>query len=93
MELVEANRAAVISNDAFLEAAEEGYKVGLKNLLEVLTARTNRFQARRNLAESLHNVVLSRLRLEAAVGQLNGDSLSEFERVLSNPSNPLIPSM
>lgn len=86
MELVEANRAAVLSNDAFLEAAEEGYKVGLKNLLEVLTARTNRFQARRNLAESLHNVVLSRLRLEAAAGQLTAESLSNFDAVLSDPT-------
>lgn len=93
MELVEANRAAVISNDAFLEAAEEGYKVGLKNLLEVLTARTNRFQARRNLAESLHNVVLSRLRLEAAAGQLTAESLSNFDAVLSDPSDSLMQSL
>lgn len=85
MELVTANRAAVQSNDAFLEAAEEGYKVGLKNLLEVLTARTNMFQARRNLAESLHNVVLARLKLEAAAGTLNSDHLDKYDSVLSNP--------
>ena len=93
MELVQANRAAVKSNDAFLEAAEEGYKVGLKNLLEVLTARTNRFQARRNLAESLHNVVLSRLKLEAAVGQLNAQSLDEFDQLLSDPTNAVLQSL
>lgn len=93
MELVQANRAAVKSNDAFLEAAEEGYKVGLKNLLEVLTARTNRFQARRNLAESLHNVVLSRLKLEAAVGQLNAQSLVEFDQLLSDPTSSVLQSL
>ncbi|MBD3612467.1 MAG: TolC family protein, partial [Hydrogenovibrio crunogenus] len=93
MELVMANRAAVLSNDAFLEAAEEGYKVGLKNLLEVLTARTNMFQARRNLAESLHNVVLSRLKLEATVGRLTADKLVQFDKVLSNPTNEKMPKL
>ncbi|MBD3821411.1 MAG: TolC family protein, partial [Thiotrichales bacterium] len=84
-ELVAANRAAVKSNDAFLEAAEEGYKVGLKDLLEVLTARTNKFQARRNLAQSLQNVVLSRLKLEAAVGTLDADKLQRYDSILSDP--------
>jgi len=93
MELVMANRAAVQSNDAFLEAAEEGYKVGLKNLLEVLTARTNMFQARRNLAESLHNVVLSRLKLEAIVGRLTADKLVQFDTVLSNPTHEKMPKL
>lgn len=85
VELVAANRAAVKSNDAFLEAAEEGYKVGLKDLLEVLTARTNKFQARRNLAQSLQNVVLSRLKLEAAVGTLNAEKLQKYDSILSDP--------
>lgn len=85
VELVAANRAAVKSNDAFLEAAEEGYKVGLKDLLEVLTARTNKFQARRNLAQSLQNVVLSRLKLEAAVGTLDADKLQRYDSILSDP--------
>lgn len=93
MELVIANKAAVQSNDAFLEAAEEGYKVGLKNLLEVLTARTNMFQARRNLAESLHNVVLSRLKLEATTGSLTSQKLSAYDEVLSNPTNEKIQKM
>lgn len=89
--LIDANRAAVSSNDAFLEAAEEGYKVGLKDLLEVLTARTNKFQARRNLASSLHNVVLSRLKLEAAIGQLNAEKLEAYDAVLSDPVDDLTP--
>ncbi|WP_235585262.1 TolC family outer membrane protein [Thiomicrospira sp. XS5] len=92
-ELVTANRAAVQSNDAFLEAAEEGYKVGLRNLLEVLTARTNMFQARRNLAESLHNVVLSRLKLEAAAGSLTSDKLEKYDQVLSNPTDEKMPKL
>ncbi|MGC9385310.1 MAG: TolC family outer membrane protein [Hydrogenovibrio sp.] len=93
LELVTANRAAVQSNDAFLEAAEEGYKVGLKSLLEVLTARTNMFQARRNLAESLHNVVLSRLKLEAVAGSLTPEKLQGYDEILTNPSQEPMPKL
>ena len=84
-ELVSANRAAVKSNEAFLETAEESYKVGLKDLLDVLTARANKYQALRNLTLSLHNLVLSKLRLAQATGSLNVDKLNEIEVLLSNP--------
>ena len=85
--LVDALREAVKSNDAFLEAAEEGYKVGLKNLLEVLTARTNKFKARRDLTDALHKVILSGLSLEVAAGSLNADKLVSYDAILSEPTH------
>lgn len=85
MALVSALREAVKSNDAFLEAAEEGYKVGLKNLLEVLTARTNKFKARRDLTDAMHKVILARLQLEATVGKLNEAQLAKINTLLTNP--------
>jgi len=87
MSLVSALREAVKSNDAFLEAAEEGYKVGLKNLLEVLTARTNKFKARRDLTDAIHKLILARLQLEATVGQLNEAQLKKFNALLTDPSD------
>lgn len=87
LSLVDALREAVKSNDAFLEAAEEGYKVGLKNLLEVLTARTNKFKARRDLKEALHNVILARLKLEVAAGSLNEEKLMKYDAILTDPVN------
>lgn len=83
--LVDALREAVKSNDAFLEAAEEGNRVGLKSLLEVLSARTNKFKAHRNLTESLHGVILSSLKLEAAVGDLTVEDLMKYNVLLSSP--------
>ena len=80
--LISALREAVKSNDAFLEAAEEGYKVGLKDLLEVLSARANQVQARKNLIEAMHNQILNYLRLEAALGDLNMDDLARFNALL-----------
>jgi len=81
--LVAALREAVKSNSSFLEAAEEGYKVGLKNLLEVLTARTNLFNAQRNLIEAMHNQVLNRLNLEATVGDLTSEDLLQYDALLT----------
>lgn len=83
--LIAALREAVNSGSAFLEAAEESYKVGLKSLLEVLTARSNYFSARRNLVEALHNQVVNRLKLEATVGDLQADDLQTYDALLSAP--------
>lgn len=81
--LISALREAVKSNDAFLEAAEEGFKVGLKDLLEVFSARSNQVNARKNLIEALHNQVLNKLRLEATLGDLTEQDLMEFDQLLT----------
>lgn len=80
--LILALKEAVKSNDAFLESAEEGYKVGLKSLLEVLTARTNQTNAHKNLIEALHNQVINRLKLEASLGSLTVEDIQVFEPLL-----------
>jgi len=81
--LVAALREAVKSNSSFLEAAEEGYKVGLRNLLEVLTARSNLYNAQRNLMEAMHNQVLNRLNLEATVGDLTAEDLLQYDALMT----------
>lgn len=83
--LISALREAVKSNDAFLEAAEEGYQVGLKSLLEVLTARSNQYAARKNLVAAIHNQVLNNLRLESSLGDLTTDDLMVFDKLLQEP--------
>ncbi len=83
--LISALREAVKSNDAFLEAAQEGYQVGLKSLLEVLTARSNQYAARKNLVAAIHNQVLNNLRLESSLGDLTTDDLMVFDKLLQEP--------
>ncbi len=83
--LISALREAVKSNDAFLEAAEEGYRVGLKSLLEVLTARANQYSARKNLVAAIHNQVLTSLTLESTLGDLTTDDLMLFDKLLQEP--------
>jgi outer membrane protein len=80
--LLAALQEAVKSNDAFLEAAEEGYHVGLMSLLDVFSARANQTVARKNLIEAMHNQVLNRLRLESILGDLTMDDLLTFDHLL-----------
>ncbi len=84
--LVKALQEAVKSNDAFLESAEEGYRVGLKSMLEVLTARTNQTQAQKDLIEAVHNQVINKLKLEASIGDLTVDDILQFEALLQAPA-------
>ncbi|GAB6034174.1 outer membrane channel protein TolC [Galenea microaerophila] len=81
--LVVALREAVKSNDAFFESAEEGYRVGTQSLLEVLTARTGQFKARRDLTSALHSLVLNQLKLKAVVGQLTPEVLAKYDALFA----------
>lgn len=80
--LINALREAVKSNDAFVESAQEGYKVGLKSMLEVLTATANQTNAHKTLIEAIHNQVLSHLTLEASIGDLTLADIERYEPLL-----------
>ncbi len=82
---VNALREAVKSNEAFLEAAEEGYRVGLRNLIDVVTARANLFNAQNNLAQAMQALVLEQLRLKQVLGQLHPDDLAQIDLLLVAP--------
>lgn len=79
---LKALRQAVTSNEAFLQAAEEGNRVGLKSLVDVLNARTLLYKAKQDLANALFDDVQNRLSLRAAQGALVRDDLASIERYL-----------
>jgi outer membrane protein len=79
---LQALRQAVVSNEAFLQAAEEGNRVGLKSLVDVLNARTLLYKAKQDLANTLFDDVQNRLSLRAAQGVLARDDLASIERYL-----------
>lgn len=84
--LVAALREAVKSGEAFLEAAEEGYRVGLRNMIDVVTARANLFDAQSNLAEALHGLLLTQLQLEGTLGDLTVEDLRDLDQLLTQPN-------
>lgn len=79
-------RHAVASNESFVAAAEEGNRVGLKELVDVLNARTQLLKAKQDLANALYDDVLNRLRLKSAQGQLSRDDLATIEAYLRDAS-------
>lgn len=79
---LQALRQAVTSNEAFLQAAEEGNRVGLKSLVDVLNARTLLYKAKQDLANALFDDVQNRLSLRAAQGVLAREDLASIERYL-----------
>lgn len=75
-------RQAVKSNQAFLAAAEEGQRVGLRELVDVLNARTALLKAKQDLANGLYDDVLTRLKLKLAQGSLQQADLAQLEAYL-----------
>jgi len=65
------------------QAAQEGYKVGLRTIVERLDAEERVVSARRNLARSKAQFLISRLQLAASVGRLNETAIEKENRLLA----------
>ena len=61
----------IISRESALEATKEGYKVGTRNIVEVLDAERNYFTALRDYAIARFDFVESNLRLRRITGTLS----------------------
>ncbi len=72
---VRALEAALVSTESQLSSTRLGQEVGVRTQVDVLNAQQLLFSARRDLAQSKYNYVLSLLRLEAAIGELTEDDL------------------
>lgn len=81
---LQALRQSVKSNESFLQAAEEGNRVGLKNLVDVLNARALLYKAKQDLANALFDDIQNRLSLKAAQGILSRQDLQELEGYLQD---------
>ena len=63
-------KQAVHSGEVALDAAQGGFKAGLRTSADVLNAHQQVFAARRDLLQARHNYILHRLKLEASCGTL-----------------------
>lgn len=75
VETVEARRQAIVSNRSALEATLSGYEVGTRNIVDVLNAERNLFNAIAEHAEARYDYVLSLLQLQQQAGVLGLDSI------------------
>jgi len=72
---VQALEAALVSTQSQLASTRLGQEVGVRTQVDVLNAQQLLFSARRDLAQSRYNYVLSLLKLEAAIGELTENDL------------------
>ncbi|MFG6157364.1 TolC family protein [Halomonas sp. 1390] len=77
---------AIESSKLFLEAAERGETLGLRDLVDVLDAKASLFDQRIKFVETLAQQVLDRLALAKAVGELGTEQLARAMQRLARLS-------
>lgn len=79
---VEAQKQAVVSATSALEATQVGYKVGTRNVVDLLQAEKNLYSAEKNLANAKYDYILANLRLALAAGTINPSDIVEINNLL-----------
>lgn len=80
---IDASRQAVASARARLDATETGHEVGARTTLDVLNAQADVLRAVRELAQAKHQVLLHRLALARAAGELSESDLRATDASLA----------
>lgn len=75
---VKARKQAIVSAESALEATQTGYKVGTRNIVEVLNAQRNLYQAQRDYANARYDYIQDLLNLKFFAGTLNEKDIDEL---------------
>ena len=68
---IKARKQAITSAQSAVEATETGYRVGTRNIVEVLDAQKNLYRAQRDYANARYDYILNLLNLKFFAGTLN----------------------
>ena len=79
---IEALNQAIASSELFLEAAERGEQLGLRDLVDVLDARASLFDQRIQYVDTIGEYALDSLALQSAVGELSSADLQAVMALL-----------
>ncbi len=79
---------AIASSELFLQAAERGEQLGLRDLVDVLDARATLYDQRIQYVNTIGRFMIDRLALKSAVGDLGSDDLAEVMSLLVSISTP-----
>ena len=79
---VTAQKQAVLSATSALEATQVGYKVGTRNVVDLLQAEKNLYSAEKNLANAKYDYILANLRLALASGTITPGDLVKINNLL-----------
>jgi outer membrane protein len=79
---VRALESAEVSAKSQLESTRLGYRVGVRINLDVLNAQTQLYNTQRDLKKARYDFLVNGLRLQAAAGSLQDDSLQSVNALL-----------
>lgn len=85
-----ARAQAVTSTRSALEAAEVGYEVGTRNVVDVLRAQQEFFSAVRDYENSIIDYVVDLVRLKRLAGTLTPEDVYELNQWLEQPGDPTL---
>ena len=80
---VKAQQQAVVSATSALEATSVGYKVGTRNVVDLLQAEKNLYSAEKNLANAKYDYILANLRLALASGTISPKNIIDINNLLN----------
>ncbi|MBT2787204.1 MULTISPECIES: TolC family outer membrane protein [unclassified Halomonas] len=83
---LEALNQAISSSQLFLEAAERGEQLGLRDLVDVLDARASLYDQRIKYVDTVGDYALDMLALHTAVGSLESGDLEHIMTLLASLS-------
>lgn len=83
VETVDARQQAIVSTRSALEATQAGYEVGTRNIVDVLNAEQNLYNAISNYAEARYDYVINLLSLRQQSGLLDVPAIEEVNAWLT----------
>ncbi|BAQ74659.1 TolC family type I secretion outer membrane protein [Pseudomonas sp. Os17] len=85
---VQARRQSIISNQGAVLASQLGFQVGTRNIVDVLEAQRQLYNAVRQYNDSRYDYILDTLRLKQAVGTLSPQDLKALGDYLKADYDP-----
>jgi outer membrane protein len=79
---VDADRQTIISNRSSLEGMQEGYKVGVRTIVDVLDAEKALYESQKNYAVDRYSYIRNSINLKLAAGTLSEKDLLSINRWL-----------
>ncbi|MFC3153106.1 TolC family outer membrane protein [Litoribrevibacter euphylliae] len=80
---IDARKQSVVSSQSALEATELGYEVGTRNIVDVLIAQRNLYEAQRNLADARYDYIVAYFQLKQVSGELAQVDIEELNNWLT----------
>ena len=79
---INALKNAKLSAHSALDSTQTGYNLGTRNIVDLLNARRDLFQAERNLSSSRYDYIINSLRLKQVAGTLIPEDLHNLNQSL-----------